>query len=721
MNDAVRLLALHGPLLVAGVTMLLTLGCLFMAVTSSPAHRRTVGELTIVAALAWAGLAWAPLPRLLSFPRYSSAPLSELPADHRVDEVDDAEKQDAAFLQPNPLEVEPIREKHAAASRWGAAVVKKANLDEPLVVDKRADVAGKPAEHQDDATAENALDNQVVAEIESLAPIATVWRATLPHEERARFELGDLLVMAYLVGVAACGVWLVLGHVLLARLYWTSHRPELWLGGLFESLAIQQPRRPRLVTSRTCSRPLSWGLWRPVIVLPQTLCRPGNEAQLKTVLLHELGHVAHGDAAGNLLLNLAFPLLYAHPLYWWLRRAVRMAGELLADDWAAQQTGKESYVEQLVALAKSTRGRVPLVPATSVLSCRSEFYRRMAMLLARPYPLATTTKSVRAKYLTALATIVAVATFGAGVHTAPAQEGDEKAPSPAIEVPAAAEEAAVADPLGGSAQKEQLSEAVKPPPGSATYFERSLGHMDEERASLEAEIKKLQDRLQALEARRGERVLQEGSTPPSRTGERQVEKLIQDREGRLWLKKYVRRADGKERLIASELVRDDEPQAKSDHGLSGRVERRPRLETAPRGGGEDQAKWAGGKQLDLIGLATSYADAVTEVEVAEAELAPMLDANAKVRGAVGSLELNIAQAKLSGAKRKERLLRQIAEAATAHARQEAEIASSLYKTGHIHHAAAMEAESRLETLERILAATADSGGTGKTSEDAPKK
>ena len=65
--------------------------------------------------------------------------------------------------------------------------------------------------------------------------------------------------------------------------------------------------------------------------------------------------------AGNLLFELAFPLLFFHPLYWWLRAEVRMAAELVADDWAAGQTGKEVYVAELVALARGSEPAAAVV------------------------------------------------------------------------------------------------------------------------------------------------------------------------------------------------------------------------------------------------------------------------------------------------------------------------------------------------------------------------
>ena len=91
------------------------------------------------------------------------------------------------------------------------------------------------------------------------------------------------------------------------------------------------PASVRVLTRARCSRPMSWGVFQPTIVLPESLCRRENGTQLRMLLLHELAHVMRHDAWGNAMLNLALPVLYLHPLYWWLRGRVRMAAELIAD------------------------------------------------------------------------------------------------------------------------------------------------------------------------------------------------------------------------------------------------------------------------------------------------------------------------------------------------------------------------------------------------------
>jgi hypothetical protein len=127
-----------------------------------------------------------------------------------------------------------------------------------------------------------------------------------------------------------------------------------------------------------------------VILLPESLLAAECRGQLRQVLLHELGHVHQGDGWGNLLFCVALPVLYWHPVYWWLRRCASLSRELVADDWAARADGKEAYVSELVALARTRMGGIAgPVGAIGILQSRSDFYRRMHMLLQRRNQLAT--------------------------------------------------------------------------------------------------------------------------------------------------------------------------------------------------------------------------------------------------------------------------------------------------------------------------------------------
>ena len=105
------------------------------------------------------------------------------------------------------------------------------------------------------------------------------------------------------------------------------------------------------------------GIWRPTILLSAALAAnnsrgltapgaPGDPGStLRAALAHEWAHVRNRDlwllALGRYLLL----VLYAHPLFWWLRRAVRNDQECLADA-AAAGPSRHDYAEELLRWAR---------------------------------------------------------------------------------------------------------------------------------------------------------------------------------------------------------------------------------------------------------------------------------------------------------------------------------------------------------------------------------
>lgn len=64
MSGIVQLLAEHGLMLLGGATALLLAGAVAALVVRSPVHRQRICELSVLATLAWVGLAAIPLPRV---------------------------------------------------------------------------------------------------------------------------------------------------------------------------------------------------------------------------------------------------------------------------------------------------------------------------------------------------------------------------------------------------------------------------------------------------------------------------------------------------------------------------------------------------------------------------------------------------------------------------------------------------------------------------------
>jgi bla regulator protein BlaR1 len=85
---------------------------------------------------------------------------------------------------------------------------------------------------------------------------------------------------------------------------------------------------------RLCERdtgPITWGIFRPIILLPRTALSWPRE-RLHAVLLHELAHIRRRDSLANALSHAACALYWPNPLVWIAAARLRREAEIAADD-----------------------------------------------------------------------------------------------------------------------------------------------------------------------------------------------------------------------------------------------------------------------------------------------------------------------------------------------------------------------------------------------------
>ena len=78
--------------------------------------------------------------------------------------------------------------------------------------------------------------------------------------------------------------------------------------------------------------PVVWGVWRPVIVLPEGLAETLSIGELEAVMMHELIHVKRRDNLLGNLRMLVCCLFWFHPLVWLLDRKLADERELICDE-----------------------------------------------------------------------------------------------------------------------------------------------------------------------------------------------------------------------------------------------------------------------------------------------------------------------------------------------------------------------------------------------------
>jgi hypothetical protein len=92
-------------------------------------------------------------------------------------------------------------------------------------------------------------------------------------------------------------------------------------------------------SSAKIASPFLIGVSSPVIMLSERIASGRDEKELRSVLAHELAHVAEQDVLWSLIIEGVSALLWFHPLAWKIRAAHAAACEQAADLAAAQCVG----------------------------------------------------------------------------------------------------------------------------------------------------------------------------------------------------------------------------------------------------------------------------------------------------------------------------------------------------------------------------------------------
>ncbi len=145
---------------------------------------------------------------------------------------------------------------------------------------------------------------------------------------------------------------------------------------------------PVKLTSDTMS-PAVCGLFRPVILLPQSLADTLSPEQLRAVLLHELMHMRRGDVWVNFAQALLQIVYWWHPLVWLANARLRRVREEAVDEavMVALRADAEIYAPTLLAVAKFALQR-PLASLglVGILESRSALSQRIERLVNFPVP-----------------------------------------------------------------------------------------------------------------------------------------------------------------------------------------------------------------------------------------------------------------------------------------------------------------------------------------------
>ena len=145
-------------------------------------------------------------------------------------------------------------------------------------------------------------------------------------------------------------------------------------------------RNVRLVRNKRILVPMTWGVLKPVVLLPDSSSQwPAD--QCSSVLYHELSHIKRWDFTVAFLARIACCVYWFNPLSRIAFRRLRMEQEKACDQMVLKAGIKPStYASSLLHMKKSLdNGQGRLLPAAALgMAGLSEFNERLTTILTKP-------------------------------------------------------------------------------------------------------------------------------------------------------------------------------------------------------------------------------------------------------------------------------------------------------------------------------------------------
>ena len=212
----------------------------------------------------------------------------------------------------------------------------------------------------------------------------------------------------------------------------------------------------RLWQNETIAAPVTWGIVRPIILVPAGFEELPAECR-DAVLCHELAHIQAHDFLMRGLAEIARALIWFQPLMWIVRRQLREEQELACDNRVLAAGGKPSAYAKLLLDWDATPGMDSLIAVG--IAHRSCLKRRLYALLDPDLRRGTVARAAAASmWLLALATALPLAAISF-IQATPAQP----APARAVQSAPLARVVMAPDPPVQMAQVQAVQAPIKAP------------------------------------------------------------------------------------------------------------------------------------------------------------------------------------------------------------------------------------------------------------------
>jgi len=160
-------------------------------------------------------------------------------------------------------------------------------------------------------------------------PASTSAPSSATSPESVRYGLADSRNGASIALVVVFGIWLC-GAVVMGALWFREWRKVR--ASLADAVLVPFPLPIRALSSPDCIEPGVFGIFRPVLVLPEGITDRLTESQFAAILAHELCHAKRRDNLAAAMHMVVETMFWFHPLVWWLERQLVAERERACDE-----------------------------------------------------------------------------------------------------------------------------------------------------------------------------------------------------------------------------------------------------------------------------------------------------------------------------------------------------------------------------------------------------
>ncbi len=244
--------------------------------------------------------------------------------------------------------------------------------------------------------------------------------------------LGFLLLLA----------WFVMGAVSIRMLKKGMRRiqnPRIshFLKSVEKTFAL----RPRIqvFSSAKAPYPMAVGVFKPIILLPESILNKLKDSEIQGILLHELSHIHHKDQLTGILQRLTTALNWWNPLAYTLSKAHSKAREEISDNHVLLQNDSKEYAECLINLVEKASLSRWLPVSAGMASPHIPLTERIKHILSKERIMDTKLKKSNI-LVTALAALLVVGGIAGSRLTFARAEHETKIESEDLIIPAVLQE-----------------------------------------------------------------------------------------------------------------------------------------------------------------------------------------------------------------------------------------------------------------------------------------